>query len=114
VPAGGRGGGFGAAWAGSGCDQLSPLPIHAHLLIVVHEVSVDCEQRQLQTVRDANFVEDAGKVVLDRVLAQREIVRDLLVCGARGDDADDLQLAGVRPYGASTRRGVGREGFTCT
>jgi hypothetical protein len=53
---------------------------------------MDCEQPQLEPVRDAHLIEDVGEVTLDRVLADGEGVCDVHVRGARCDRSDDLQL----------------------
>src|SRR5262245_12674790 len=41
------------------------------------QLVMQCEQRELETVRDAHLVEDACQVMLDRVLSYREFARDL-------------------------------------
>ena len=54
---------------------------------------MDREERQLEPVRHAGFVEDAGQVVLNRVLADRELLREVFVRVAGDHQRENLPLA---------------------
>ena len=53
---------------------------------------VDRKERQLQAVRHTDFVEDVRQVMLDGLLADRELLRDLLVLIRVNDCRHDLPL----------------------
>src|SRR5262245_35901478 len=61
--------------------------------VVVEQPMMDREERQLEAVGGPDLVEDVGEVVLDRVLAEHELARDLAVAEAGHDGGRDLQLA---------------------
>jgi len=56
------------------------------------ELSPDREQRELESSGDARLVEDLGKVVLDRLLANRKRRADFAVRQRARDALDDLHL----------------------
>ena len=51
------------------------------------------EERQLETVRDADLVEDAGEVVLDRVFANGETLGDASVGATLDDQTQHVEFA---------------------
>src|SRR5688500_11519629 len=80
-------------------------------LVAVEQAVVNGEERQLDAVGGAHLVEDVAEVVLYRVLAQRELLGDLLVRVAADHGGEDLQLARGQVEGlpgALRRRGLGR------
>src|SRR5687768_16650672 len=74
--------------------------------ILLHEQPMmDGKQRQLEPVGGAHLVEDVRQVVLDRVLAQDELLGDLPVGEPRHHGGRDLELAGSESEARSDRRG---------
>lgn len=57
------------------------------------EAVVGGEERQLETARHTGFIEDARQVVLDRLVADRKFLRDVLIAEPGNDVRDDYQLA---------------------
>src|SRR4051812_43707361 len=72
-------------------------------LASIDEFVVECGERELEAVRHAKLVEDIRDVVLDRVLADRELPRDVLVRQPAHDGGDDLLLARRQPEFAFLR-----------
>src|SRR5262245_23453613 len=61
---------------------------------LVQQAMVDGEECQLEAVRGPHLVEDVAQVVLHRLLAQGELLGDLLVAEAGHHGRRDLQLPG--------------------
>src|SRR4051812_26810227 len=57
------------------------------------EATLDGGQRELDAIRDLQFVENLAQVILHCLLVQPEPPRDVLVAGAGHDQRDDLVLA---------------------
>jgi len=55
---------------------------------------VDREQRQLQAIEHAQFVEDVRKMMFHGLVAQAELLRNLLVRLSVNNFCHNLQLAG--------------------
>src|SRR2546426_12460247 len=56
------------------------------------EIVMQREQRQLEAIGHAELVEDVREVVFDRLLADRDLCRDVTVGIAAENHADDLEL----------------------
>src|SRR5437870_5624851 len=63
-------------------------------LIVTGEAMLISEPRRLSATPDPELSVDVRQVVLDRLLAEPELARDLLVRPAGGDSLEDLALPG--------------------
>lgn len=61
---------------------------------------VDREHRELEPVGDAELVEDVRQVMLDRVLGESELLRDIAV-GATLDDRSKRRKTNGRPSASS-------------
>src|SRR6266581_3543594 len=81
-------------------EGFSPKASWVEPLRIRDETMMDREERQLEPVRHAGFVEDTGQVVLDRVLADGELLRKVLVRVAGDHQRENLPLA---PRQAITR-----------
>jgi hypothetical protein len=55
------------------------------------------EHRQLETIRNPDFLEDVGEMVFDRLLANPIPLRDVLVRAGVEDRGDDVALASGKP-----------------
>src|SRR6185436_12479775 len=76
------------------------------------EAMLNGEESELETIRHADLVEDVREVVLDRLDADRELLRNLGVRIATGDGQHDFQLTRSQARGGPSglRPGRGRQG----
>jgi hypothetical protein len=55
---------------------------------------VDRVQDEFYAIGNSQLVEDAEKILLDRMLAQTEFARDIAIAEPFGDESDGLLLPG--------------------
>ena len=60
---------------------------------LVYEAVVNGVKRELETVRNAEFIEDIVQMVLHRLFANEEFLADFAISEALGYELDDLFFA---------------------
>ena len=105
-------------WAGAARSKYCPSPfvmgwIPRTSLLKLQQAQFPGLERSFHTVADVQLGEDVGDVILDRAFRQHQLVGDLAVGGAVGQQAQDLNLArGERFDPVPGRRGslIGQAG----